>query len=95
MDQAPLCMGFSRQEYWSGLPFPSLGDLSNPEIEPRSPALQVDSSLSDSPGKPREGIYVYLQLIHIEWQKPTQHCKAIIFQLKKKLALYHVYSLGA
>ena len=43
MDQAPLCMGFSRQEYWSGLPFPSLGDLSNPGIEPRSPALQADS----------------------------------------------------
>ena len=35
----PLSMGFSRQEYWSGLPFPSLGDLHNPGIEPRSPAL--------------------------------------------------------
>ena len=39
--QAPLPMGFSRQEYWSGLPFPSLGDLPNPGIEPRSP-LQAD-----------------------------------------------------
>ena len=37
--QAPLSMGFSRQEYWSGLPFPSPGDLSNPGIEPTSPAL--------------------------------------------------------
>ena len=37
--QAPLSMGFSRQEYWSGLPFPSLGDLSDPGIEPGSPAL--------------------------------------------------------
>ena len=37
--QAPLFMGFSRQEYWSGLPFPSPGDLPNPGIEPRSPAL--------------------------------------------------------
>ena len=37
--QAPLSMGFSRQQYWSGLPFPSPGDLSNPGIEPRSPAL--------------------------------------------------------
>ena len=36
-------MGFSRQEYWSGLPFPSPGDLSDPGIEPRSPALQLDS----------------------------------------------------
>ena len=41
--QAPLFMEFSRQEYWSGLPFPSPGDLADPEIEPRSPALQADS----------------------------------------------------
>ena len=40
--QAPLSMGFSRQEYWSGLPFPSPGDLPDPGIEPRSPALQAD-----------------------------------------------------
>ena len=39
--QAPLSMGFSRQEYWSGLPFPSPRDLPNPAIEPRSPALQT------------------------------------------------------
>ena len=38
--QAPLSMGFSRQEYWSGLPFPPPGDLPNPGIEPTSPALQ-------------------------------------------------------
>ena len=41
--QAPLSMRFSRQEYWSGLPFPFLGGLPNPGIEPRSPALQADS----------------------------------------------------
>ena len=41
--QAPLSMGFSRQEYWSGLPFPSPGDLPDPGIQPRSPALQADS----------------------------------------------------
>ena len=40
--QAPLSMGFSRQEYWSGLPFLSPRDLPNPGIEPGSPALQVD-----------------------------------------------------
>ena len=40
---APLTMGFSRQEYWSGLPFPSPGDLPNPGIKPRSPTLQADS----------------------------------------------------
>ena len=42
--QAPPSMGFSRQEYWSGLPFPSPGDLPDPGIEPRSPALQADTS---------------------------------------------------
>ena len=41
--QAPLSMGFSRQEYWSELPFPFPGDLPDPGIEPRSPALQADS----------------------------------------------------
>ena len=41
--QAPLSMGFSRQEYWSGSPFPSPGDLPDPGIEPGSPALQADS----------------------------------------------------
>ena len=49
--QAPLSMEFSRQEYWSGYPFPSPGDLPNPGIEPRSPALQVDSLPSEPPGK--------------------------------------------
>ena len=48
--QAPLSMGFSRQEYWSGLPFPSPEDLPDPEIEPRSPALQADSLLISHQG---------------------------------------------
>ena len=43
-------MGFARHEYWSGLPFPSPVDLSNPGIKPRSPALQVDSLLFEPPG---------------------------------------------
>ena len=45
--QALPSMGFSRQEYWSGLPFPSPGDLPNPGIEPRSPALQTDALPSE------------------------------------------------
>ena len=49
--QAPLSMEFSRQEYWSGLPFPFPEDLPHPEIEPRSPVLQADSLLSEPPGK--------------------------------------------
>ena len=48
--QAPLSMGFPRQEYWSGLPYPSLGDLPNPEIELGSRALQVDSLPTKPPG---------------------------------------------
>ena len=43
-------MGFSRQEYWSGLPFPSPGDLPDPGIEPGSPALQADTLTSEPPG---------------------------------------------
>ena len=50
--QAPLSMGFSRQEYWSGLPFPSPGNLPNPGIEPGSPALQADALSSEPPQKP-------------------------------------------
>ena len=50
--QAPPTMGFSRQEYWSGLPFPSPGDLPDPGIEPGSPALQADALTSEPPGKP-------------------------------------------
>ena len=50
--QTPPRMGFSRQEYWSGSPFPSPGDLPDPGIEPWSPAPQADSLLSELPGKP-------------------------------------------
>ena len=52
--QAPLSMGSSRQEYWSGLPFPSPGDLPNAGIEPESPALQADSLPSEPPEKLQE-----------------------------------------
>ena len=51
--QAPPSMGFSRQEYWSGLPFPSPGDLPNPGIEPGSPTLETDALTSEPPGKPQ------------------------------------------
>ena len=52
---APLCLGSSRREYWSGLPFPSPGDLPNPGIKPRSPALQADSLPSEL-----QGSYTYI-----------------------------------
>ena len=53
--QAPVPMGLSRQEYWSGLPFPPPGDFSNPGIKPRPPTLQADALPSEPPGEPRSG----------------------------------------
>ena len=58
--QAQQSMGFSRQKYWSGLPFPSPGDLPNPGIEPGSPALQTDALPSEPPGKPRMYINIMI-----------------------------------
>ena len=76
--QAPLSMIFPRQEYWSGLPFPSLGDLSDPGIEPRSLALQVDSLPSEPPGKPESTKQLYLLPLKLSqvhlfmWPLPKQ-----------------------
>ena len=56
--QVPLFLGFPRQEYWSGLPFPSPGNLPNPGIEPGPPALQTDSLPSE------QGIYELLMLYY-------------------------------
>jgi len=62
-------MKFSRQEYWSGLPFPSSGDLPNPGIKPRSAALQADSLPSEPPGKPH-----YFLKQHINLQLSQKKC---------------------
>ena len=59
--RAPLSMGFSRQEYWSRLPLPPLGDLPDLGIKPGSPTLQADSLPSESPGKPKEEL-IYRQI---------------------------------
>ena len=79
-------MGLSRQEYWSGLPYLPPGDLPNPGIEPRSPALQADSLLSEPPGETKNtemGCHTFLQGIF-----PTQgsnpglpHCGQILYYL--------------
>ena len=63
--QASPSMGFSRQEYWSGLPFSSPGDLPDPGIEPRSPSLQADALPSEPPGnqKPRVLVLVVTCLV--------------------------------
>ena len=64
--QAPLSMGFSRQEYRSGLPFPSPGDLPDPGIEPGSPALQADALTSEPPGKPTPLIQIHLMRLILD-----------------------------
>ena len=73
--QAPLSMGFSRQEYWSGLPFPSPGDLPNPGIKPGSPALQADALSSEPPGEALEK--VNLELLD---NKSPGHNKSVSIQ---------------
>ena len=57
--QAPQSMEFSREEYWSGLPYPSPGDLPHPQIKPGSPALQADTVPSGPPGKPNLWLTVH------------------------------------
>ena len=59
-------MGFSRQGYWSGLPFPSPGDLPDPGIEPRSPVLQTDALPSEPPGKPQHCLKLINKKIAVE-----------------------------
>ena len=61
--QAPLSMGFSRQEYWRGVPFPSPGDLPNPRIKPESPVLAGRFFTTESPGKLPGNIYPFPKLI--------------------------------
>ena len=76
-------MEFFRQEYWSGLPFPSRGDLPDPGIEPMSPALRADSLLSESPGKPHVVLitvksrvtHLFTLLISPLWTAWRQGCK--------------------
>ena len=78
--------GFCRQEYWSGLPCPPPGDLPNPGIKPRSPALQVDSLLTESQGKPKNTGTESLSLLQgffltQELNQGLLHCRWIIYQL--------------
>ena len=84
--QTPLSMKFSRQEYWSGLLCPPPEDLPNPDIKPRSPALQADSLLTEPPGKPKNtgaGSLSLLQgIFPTQGLKPgLPHCRQILYQL--------------
>ena len=66
--QAPPSMGFSRQEYWSGLPFPSPGDLPDPEIEPGSPSLEADTLPSDPPESPHHTMDLIKLWLKWQWR---------------------------
>ena len=68
--QAPLSMGFPKQEYWSGLPFPSSGDLSDPGIEPVSPALKADSLPLSYQGSPAVNFANQYPMIFSIWGNP-------------------------
>ena len=65
--QAPPSMRFSRQEYWSGLPLPSPGDLPDPGIKPRSPALQADALRSEPPGQSKVKLLSCVRLFATPW----------------------------
>ena len=77
--QARPSVEFSRQEYWSGLLFPSPGDFPNPGIKPRSPALQADALLSEPLGKPFQ--VTVSQVLTWEITSPFRKCRASVFQI--------------
>ena len=89
--QAPPSMGFSKQEYWSGLPFPPPGDLPNSGIEPRSPALEADPLTSEPPGKPQTSKLSLIKKHVIHMGKDKLHEYTYIF---KAINLYIFYKPG-
>ena len=82
--QAPLSMGFSRQEYWSSLPFPSPGDPPNSRIKPRSPALQADSLSSEPPGKQKEAGNKCFPFAQFSWKLREPRCCSRWFSKAEK-----------
>ena len=87
--QVPLSMGFSRQEYWSGLPFISPGDLPNPEIELGSPALQADSLLIKSPGKPIALLMYFILPLCMALGSSSLDCPFCSFLMTHNYSLFH------
>jgi len=95
-----LCpWGYSRQEYWSGLPCPAAGDLPNPGIEPRSPTLQADSLPFEPLGKPKDTGVGSLSLLQGNFltQKMNWgllHCRRILYQLSYQFIRRHIISVS-
>ena len=88
--QALLSMRFSRQGYWSGLPFPSPGDLPDPGIEPRSPALQEDSLSTELQGKSEEYNHSGFGIEHLVMSM----CRVFSCVVGRGCLLWPVRSLG-
>ena len=76
--QAPLSMGFPRQDYWRGLPFPSLGDLPDPGIELAPPALQADSLPPNHQGSPQEDVVACPKLATVNRLLPNKNILAAL-----------------
>ena len=86
--QASPSMGFSRQEYWSGLPFPSPGDLPNLGIEPGSPALEADALTSEPPGKPRYWVLAENKHLTMRYRVAMQMQLLVIYSFIGILIVY-------
>ena len=81
--KAPLFMEFSRQDYWSRLPFPSPGDLPYPRIEPGSPALQEDSLPTELHGKPYDSLIILPKIVWFTLMKKIPFFPVIMNKNKK------------
>ena len=85
--QAPPSMGFSRQEYWSGLPFPSPGNIPDPGLEPRFPSLQADTLTSEPPGNLATNLLIVEGQWHsmstMVWQGPIEVFTTLPFTLRE------------
>ena len=79
-------MGFPRQEYWRGLPFPSPGDLPNSAIKPGSPAMQADSLTSEPPAKPKLEQFQQHDIVDLKYnlKNAANMCESIVIQILKK-----------
>ena len=92
-------MEFSRQQYWSGLPFPSPGDLPNPGIELGSPALQADTFPFEPPGKPSGPIRLFLFLFLLPWDlrkhwySLCQNALPVLYSMSFMVSCFYFLSL--
>ena len=89
--QASPSMGFSRQEYWSGLPSPFPGDLPDAGIKPGSPALQADALTSEPPGKP---FYLDVHIFPLILVQALPYFPHMILTTSKHISIYSSFSIA-